>query len=138
MTSTSENPSFMFPEGVTGEYPITLAVMTERGCVDTITYIFHVIPDVLFYAPNTFTPDGDEFNQLWLPQITGIDIYDYDMFIFNRWGELIWESHDPSVGWDGTYNGKLVQDGTYVWRARVSNLYDDAKEEFSGSINLTR
>jgi len=138
MTSTSENPSFMFPEGVVGEYPITLAVMTERGCVDTITYIFHVVPDVLFYAPNTFTPDGDEFNQLWHPQITGIDIYKYDMFIFNRWGELIWESHDPSVGWDGTYKGKLVQEGTYAWRARVSNLYDDGKLEFNGSINVIR
>lgn len=138
MTSTSENPSFMFPEGVVGEYPITLAVMTERGCVDTITYMFHVIPDVLFYAPNTFTPDGDEFNQIWKPEITGIDIYKYDMFIFNRWGELIWESHDPSVGWDGTYKGKLVKDGTYVWRATVSNLYDDGKLEFNGSINLIR
>ncbi|MFT6500048.1 MAG: gliding motility-associated-like protein [Crocinitomicaceae bacterium] len=138
MTSSSESPSFQFPEGVVGEYPITLAVVTERGCVDTVTYIFHVIPDVLFFAPNTFTPDGDEFNQNWKPQISGIDIYDYDMFIFNRWGELIWESHDPSVGWDGTYEGKPVQNGTYAWRARVTNLYDDGKEEFSGSINLIR
>ena len=81
---------------------------------------------------------GDEFNQNWKPQISGIDIYDYDMFIFNRWGELIWESHDPSVGWDGTYQGKPVQNGTYAWRARVTNLYDDGKEEFSGSINLIR
>lgn len=137
-TSSSENPSFQFPEGVVGEYPITLAVVTERGCVDTITYIFHVIPDVLFFAPNTFTPDGDEFNQYWKPEISGIDIYDYDLFIFNRWGELIWENHDPSVGWDGTYKGKPIQDGTYAWRARVTNLYDDGKEEFSGSINLIR
>jgi gliding motility-associated-like protein len=137
-TSSSESPSFDFPEGIVGEYPITLAVVTERGCVDTITYIFHVIPDVLFFAPNTFTPDGDEFNQYWKPEISGIDIYDYDMFIFNRWGELIWESHDPSVGWDGTYNGKPIQSGTYAWRSRVTNLYDDGKLEFSGSINLTR
>jgi gliding motility-associated-like protein len=138
MTSSSQSPSFQFPEGVVGEYPITLAVVTERGCVDTVTYIFHVIPDVLFFAPNTFTPDGDEFNQNWKPQISGIDIYDYDMFIFNRWGELIWESHDPSVGWDGTFKGNPVQNGTYAWRARVTNLYDDGKEEFSGSINLIR
>lgn len=137
-TSSSETPSFQFPEGVVGEYPITLAVETERGCVDTITYIFHVIPDVLFFAPNTFTPDGDEFNQYWKPEISGIDIYDYDMFIFNRWGEIIWESHDPTVGWDGTFKGKPIQNGTYAWRARVTNLYDDGKEEFSGLINLIR
>lgn len=138
--SSSQNPAFQFPEGVVGVYPITLAVTTDRGCVDTVTYYFNVIQDILFYAPNTFTPDGDEFNQLWLPQITGIDIFDYDIFIFNRWGEQVWESHDPSVGWDGTFggNGKLIQDGTYVWRARVSNLYDDSHVEFNGSINIVR
>jgi gliding motility-associated-like protein len=138
MTSFSTSPAFVFPEGVVQDYPITLAVETERGCVDTITKTFHVIQDILFFAPNTFTPDGDEFNQMWKPEITGIDIYDFELFIFNRWGELIWENHDPSVGWDGTYNGKIVQDGAYTWRARVSNPYDDSREEFNGTINLIR
>ena len=137
-TTNTISPVLVFPEGEVNQYPVTLAVETERGCVDTTTIYFHVIQDILFFAPNTFTPDGDEFNQLWKPEITGIDIYDYDMFIFNRWGELIWESHNPSVGWDGTYNGKKVPIGTYVWRARVSNPYDDAKQEFNGSINVLR
>lgn len=138
MTSSSVNPVLVFPEGIVGQYPVTLAVMTERGCVDTITYIFNVIEDILFYAPNTFTPDGDEFNQIWQPSISGIDIYNFDLFIFNRWGELIWESHDPSVGWDGTYNGQQVPQGTYVWRARVFNLVNDGKAEFNGFINVIR
>jgi gliding motility-associated-like protein len=137
-TSASMNPVLVFPDGVVGQYPVTLAVMTERGCVDTVTYLFNVIEDILFYAPNTFTPDGDEFNQTWVPSISGIDIYNFDLFIFNRWGELIWESHDPSAGWDGTYNGKQVPQGTYVWRARVFNLVNDGKAEFNGFINVIR
>lgn len=138
---TSSNlvtPTFIFPEGEEGQYPITLIVETELGCRDTTMYYLNVVQDILFYAPNAFTPDGDEFNQDWKPEISGIDIYDFDLYIFNRWGELIWENHDPSVGWDGTYNGKLVQDGMYVWRARVSTPYNDDKHEFSGAINLIR
>ena len=137
-SSSLVTPTFTFPDGEPGKYPITLTVETELGCTDSVTMILSVVEDILFFAPNAFTPDGDEFNQVWKPEITGIDIYDYDLFIFNRWGELIWESHDPSVGWDGTYNGKRVQDGMYVWRARVSTPYNDDKHEFSGTINLIR
>lgn len=137
-SSQIENPTFMFPDGVEGQYPVTLAVETELGCVDTITLNFNVVNDILFYAPNAFTPDGDEFNQVWKPEILGIDIYQFDLYIFNRWGQVVWENHDPSVGWDGTFNGKIVQDGMYVWRARVSTPYNDDKHEFSGSINLIR
>lgn len=137
-SSNLVSPTFIFPDGVAGQYPVTLMVETELGCRDTVTYFMNVVDDILFYAPNAFTPDGDEFNQMWKPEISGIDIYNFDLFIFNRWGELIWESHDPSTGWDGTYNGKLVQDGMYVWRARVSTPYNDDKYEFSGAINLIR
>lgn len=136
--SNSVNPVFSFPEGEVGVYPVTLIVETERGCIDTITYDFNVIEDILFYAPNTFTPDGDEYNQLWKPEIVGIDIYDFDLFIFNRWGELMWESHDPSVGWDGTYKGKVAPAGTYVWRATVKSPINDSRVEFNGFINLLK
>ncbi len=131
------DPKFYFPEEV-GTYPVTLAVVTEHGCVDTLTLYLHVVQDILFFAPNAFTPDGDEFNQVWKAEIQGIDVYDFDLFIFNRWGEVIWENHDPSVGWDGTYNGKIVQTGMYTWRARVKDLYNDASYEFNGSINILK
>ncbi len=136
-TSAVSDPKFYFPEEV-GSYPVTLAVQTELGCVDTLTLYLHVVQDILFFAPNSFTPDGDEHNQVWKPEIQGIDIYDFDLFIFNRWGELIWETHDPSIGWDGTYNGEIVQSGIYTWRARVKDLYNDDKLEFNGSINLMK
>ncbi len=137
-TSLDKNPSFVFPVGELGDYPITLLVTTEHGCIDTITYIMHVIDDVMLYAPNTFTPNGDEHNQSWGINITGIDIYNFDLFIFNRWGEVIWESHDPLAKWDGSYNGQLVQEGTYIWKVQANDLINDDKHEFSGYIHMIR
>jgi len=131
------DPKFYFPEEV-GQYPVTLSVVTEHGCVDTLTLYLQVVQDILFFAPNSFTPDGDEFNQYWKPEIQGIDVYDFDLLIFNRWGEVIWENHDPSIGWDGTYKGEILQTGMYTWVARVKDLYNDASHEFSGTINLLK
>lgn len=137
-TSYVENPSFTFPEGVAGTYPVTLVVETALGCSDTVEYTMTVVEDIIFYAPNAFTPDGDQHNQTWKPVINGIDIYAFELLIFNRWGELIWENHDPNVGWDGTYNGELVPAGGYNWVARVKKPQNDGKETFSGSINILR
>lgn len=136
--SQSENPVFTFPEGEVGNYPVTLVVTTEHGCSDTVTIIMHIVQDIIFYAPNTFTPDGDENNQSWGIFVEGIDIYNFDLFIFNRWGEMIWESHDPKAKWDGTYNGQIVPNGTYVWKASAKDGLNDGKHEFNGYINVLR
>jgi gliding motility-associated-like protein len=60
----------------------------------------------------------------------------YSLLIFNRWGELLFESHDISVGWDGTYKGELVQDGTYTWKITAKNKKNDDKEEYVGHVNV--
>jgi gliding motility-associated-like protein len=136
--SYSANPAFTFPEGEVGDYPVTLIVTTEYGCTDTVTFIMHIVQDVIFYAPNSFTPDNDEHNQSWEIFVSGIDIYHFDLFIFDRWGEIIWESHDPSAKWDGTYNGEYVQAGTYVWKASAKDALNDGKYEFNGYINILK
>lgn len=136
--STIQNPTFTFPEGYTGEYPIQLIVTTQEGCTDTVTHILTINSDIIFYAPNVFTPDGDEHNQVWKYYADGIDVNNFELQIFNRWGQVIWESHDPSEAWDGTYNGTIVPDGTYIWRATVKDIYTDDKRNLGGSITLTR
>ena len=137
-TSTEINPNFLFPDGQVGLYPITLAVETARGCVDTVTHQLSVIQDILFYAPNAFTPDGNEHNQTWKPIISGIDIYDYEIYIFNRWGQVIWESHDPNVGWDGTFKGKILPNDTYIWKAIVKTPHTDDRKVFNGSVAILK
>lgn len=86
---------------MTGSYDVQLVTTSDLGCADTIDYDLIILPEVLVYAPNSFTPDGDEFNQNWRVFMEGIDTYDFELLLYNRWGEIIWESHDINVGWDG-------------------------------------
>lgn len=136
--STYQNPTFHYPEGVIATYPIQLIVETPEGCVDTVEHVLSVISDIIFYAPNAFTPDGDEFNQSWKFYVSGIDEYNFELLIFNRWGEIIWETHDVNSTWDGTYNGSPVTAGAYTWVARVKEIYTDSKKTFNGVINVLK
>lgn len=136
--SSTQNPVFNFPEGVVASYDIQLIVKTAEGCIDTVYHTLFVNSDILFFAPNAFTPDGDEFNQSWAFSVSGIDVYNFELLIYNRWGELIWETHDPTAEWDGTYHGKIVPAGSYSWIARVKDIYTDKKKEFKGDINILR
>ena len=137
-TSTDYNPDVLFPDGLTGRYEVMLVTTSELGCTDTIIQELIVYPEVLIYAPNTFTPDGDEHNQDWRIYMEGIDVYDFELLIFNRWGEVIWESHDITVPWDGTYNGKPVKQGVYTWVVRTKDMLNDAKYTYDGHINVIR
>ncbi|MFT6244844.1 MAG: gliding motility-associated-like protein [Salibacteraceae bacterium] len=137
-TSTQTNVQVQFPDGQTGVYDIQLITTSELGCVDTMQYELVVFPEVLIYAPNTFTPDGDEFNQGWQVFMEGIDVYDFELLIFNRWGQTIWESNDISVPWDGTFNGKIVQEGTYQWVIRATDMLNDNKYVYNGHVNLLK
>ena len=136
--SQQENPTTQFPDGETGEYYVSLEVTSEFGCKDTSIQKIVVMPEVIIYAPNTFTPDNDEHNQHWGIHIEGIDVSDFNLLIFNRWGEIIWESNDPSATWDGAYNGSIIPQGTYSWIIRAKDLLNDGKYEFNGYINILR
>lgn len=138
LTSTLPSVDVQYPDGVPSNYPVTLTVENIHGCVDSITLVVNILNEILLYAPNTFTPDNDEFNQNWGIYISGINIFNFDLFIFNRWGEIIWESHDPAATWDGTFNGEIVQDGTYTWTIRCAALTNDDKHTFNGHLNVIR
>lgn len=127
-----------FPDGETGTYDVQLVVTSELGCKDTVDYELIVFPEVLIFAPNTFTPDGDEFNQHWMVHIVGVDIYDFDLLIFDRWGQLVWESHDPSIPWDGTLNGEPLPVGQYNWAITTKDLLNDGKYTYNGHVNIIR
>jgi gliding motility-associated-like protein len=141
MPSTLNDPSHDFPAYPPNSYIISLTTTSEHGCVDTMTQTVIVHPSLMIYIPNTFTPDGDQFNQTWLPIFSeNVDPYQYDLTLFDRWGETIWESHNLSVGWDGTYgqDGLKVQDGVYTYKI-VYKLKTTAQHELiTGHINLIR
>jgi len=96
-------------------------------------------PQELLYIPNSFTPDGNEFNNTWRPIITsGFDNTEYRMTLYNRWGEMIWESRDINEGWDGTYNNTIVPVGSYIWTVELKALKIDYRQVLSGSLNVLK
>lgn len=135
--SSLQNVPLSYPNEV-GEYPVTLIVTNSNGCSDTIVKFVIIKNDVLFFAPNSFTPDGDEYNQNWRVYIEGIDIYNFRLEVFNRWGEIVFESRDPEGAWDGTYGGKLVEEGTYIWVIQAADAENDNKYEFNGHVSILR
>jgi len=84
---------------------------------------------------------GDDFNEVFLPVFSsGFDPSDYTLYIFNRWGDLIFESHDPKVGWKGTFGaeGNLVQDDTYTWKIIYKHKNDKKKNVVVGHVNVLK
>ncbi len=134
--SNNANPEHVF--NGPGEYVVTLIAFNENGCHDTITKTIIVKEDIFIYIPNVFTPDGDDFNEIWKPYIYGIDVYDFHLVLFNRWGEIIWESYNSGAGWNGTYGGALVQDGVYVWTIEYGDKWTDERKTITGHLTFLK
>ncbi|WP_090252723.1 gliding motility-associated C-terminal domain-containing protein [Lishizhenia tianjinensis] len=88
------------------------------------------------YIPNTFTPDGDPYNNQFTPR-SSCTFNQYELSIYNRWGELIFQSSDPEFNWDGSYKGKLVPEGVYVYILRYQAL-DEQDKLLTGHINVLK
>ena len=138
LISNEGSAMITYPEGVSGTYPITLIATTNEGCSDTTTLDVEIVPDVIFYAPNSFTPDDDEHNQTWTIFVEGIDVQNFTLEIFNKWGETIWETNDIKAQWDGTYHKGIVPQGTYIWRAIYKERENDGRQIHTGYVNVIR
>jgi gliding motility-associated-like protein len=136
--SSEENPSSVL-SGIPGAYPVQLIANNELGCSDT-TILFITIEEVFsYFIPNSFTPDGDEFNQTFLPVLTnGFNPSDYSFLIFNRWGQIVFESKNAEVGWDGTFNGEIVPEGTYTYQLRASLIKNADVINYTGHVSVLR
>ena len=95
--------------------------------------------DEMVFAPNAFTPNADPFNNDWGIYVEGFRTEEFLLSVYNRWGELIWETTNPSGRWDGTYtDGNIVQSGVYVWYLTARDQITDEKFEYTGFINVIR
>jgi len=138
-SSTSIEPEHTYPIGEVGSYEVMLIVTTQFGCVDTAVKSVLVKDQLIYYVPNTFTPDSDENNPIFIPVMTaGMDENDYHLEIYNRWGEMVFETNDIHEGWDGTFNGKMADTGTYIWKLSFGLIETDGKETAKGHVNLLR
>lgn len=118
------------PEQTTIYYYTTI---DENGCLHTDEVVVYV--DGSLYVPNAFTPNGDGVNDIF--HVQGRDIVEYELLIFNRWGELFFESNNLDTSWDGTYKGKVVQIDVYVWKIRYKDSW--GREEMKrGHVSVVR
>lgn len=134
---SSENVYHIFPAD-TGTYQVCLTAENMNGCIDRYCTVVSVEEEMIVIVPNSFTPDGDAFNQTFKAVARGVGDYDFSFTIYNRWGQLIWESHDIEIGWDGTYKGILVQDGVYTWKVEVGDALTDLRKTYVGHVNILR
>lgn len=134
-TSDHVHPNHTFSSA--GEYEITLIAEDERGCFDTINKILEVKHEVYLYVPNAFIPsiNGRTNNEVF--KVSAINITDFSIAIYNRWGETVFTSNDVNFEWDGTMNGNKVGDGTYVWKICYKSINDD-EEEIQGHVTLLK
>ena len=139
-TSTEINPRLFLGNSDTGDsIYVCLIASTIYGCADTVCQTMAMVEPYQIYTPNTFTPDGDEYNNTFKPIFPpNYPLDGYSMLIYNRWGEVIFETLDYKYGWDGTYKGELCQDGTYTWKIVVSDGRNGEKYNYVGHVNIIR
>ena len=136
--SFADNLTYSFTEF--GDYNVVLTAYNEIGCIDTASINIHVQEDEIVFTPNTFTPNGDEGNQVFLPIIAqGYKKNVYELTIYNRWGEIVFSTKDPSEGWNGKFNNYTdCQDGVYIWKLTLQPIQSFENQIFYGHVNLIR
>jgi gliding motility-associated-like protein len=138
--SQADGPMHYF-EGTESGFTTTLTVTSSFGCVASYSLPISYKEPEVYYIPNTFTPDADEHNQTFLPIFTsGVDIHNYLFQIFDRWGQLVFQTSNHLVGWDGSFGvkGDDVQQGTYVYLISFRNLNKAGVKTINGIVNLIR
>ena len=120
-----------------GKYEVTLYTSNQYGCIDSTSVFIIVRGGVTVHIPNAFTPDQDGFNDVFLPLFSLINETGYQLTIFNRWGQIVFHTTNPTDGWDGTYRNKEALAGTYGY---VLIFQDEAGKKFKrvGSLHLIR
>jgi gliding motility-associated-like protein len=136
-TSTQQNPCHFYSD--TGTYCVDLIVTTMNGCNDTVTHCLVIGPDFLIYVPNAFSPNGDNTNDNFVARGIGIDEDNFELFIFDRWGNRIFYTDNYDKGWNGKANGgnEVAQQDVYVWKIVVKDIMGSS-HQYMGHVTLIK
>ena len=136
--STITDPTHFYTAQTYGSYDVTLFAIDTNGCIDSITQTFELNDDLKVNVPNSFTPNGDGLNDEFIPifnMANSVKAYRFE--VYNRWGQIVFESNDITVGWDGKYKGKICQTGTYNWIVYYQD-YDKNPYNINGHATLLK
>jgi len=131
--SIQQNPTHTYAD--TGHYTVQQIVINQYGCQDTSEQIVPILAEFVFFIPNAFTPNGNGNNDIFMGEGEGIK--EFNMYVFDRWGNLIFESHNPQVGWDGTIGGTKCQEDVYVYRFIILDVLNE-EHRYVGHVSLIR
>ena len=132
--STLPNPAHSYENA--GTYSVWLVAFTSEGCRDTVMHQIYIEGEFAVYIPNTFTPDGNGLNDIFQPKGVGIDESSYKMYIFDRWGEIIFTSTEFKKGWDGKVKGTdtFAEQGVYTYKILVKDYLGNI-HPYVGHVN---
>lgn len=116
----SQQLNITYPIADTGHFTFQLVAINNNGCTDTTDVLITVNPSFALYFPNAFTPNSNGRNDVFAPKGYGINTY--ELLIFDRWGELVFQSNDLYTGWDGFYKNKLLPQDVYVYKCSILDM----------------
>ena len=132
--------TYIFPDDSIGIYKVDLTAVSQFGCVDSTSKLIKIDGVILFYMPSAFTPNGDGINEGYGPVVEGTDQYinSYTFSVFNRWGQLIFNSNTIGEKWDGTYLGQEVKPDAYTYKVSIRSSFDAKRIEHIGTFVVLR
>ena len=132
------SPEHTFPENA-GTYLVSLEVSNELGCLDSISQSIVIEHDPVVFIPNAFTPDEDGLNNEFTAVFPeNMKLASFEMYIYDRWGELVFYSQNPKEGWDASLAGFDAPDGVYSYLVKYKELGYVNKFQVTGSVVVIR
>ncbi len=139
-TDIDFSPTHIYADSCKGDYFIELTAISEYGCKSTKIQKITIKEDVIYYIPNSFTPNnGDNLNNTFHPVFeSGIALDQFSFMIFNRWGVIVFQTSNQDFGWDGKVDGTDAMVGTYTWKVEYKEKTSEIRNYATGKLNLLR
>lgn len=138
-TSNLNQLSYEFPNNLPNTYEVCLAVSNFNGCADTICHFIEIEDELEVFVPNAFTPNADGTNDWFQPSFS-VPVINYELYIFDRWGGIVFSTTNPNEPWYGTFrnelSGDVVQSGVYAWKLKVQDPLTGLKQEQFGHVTV--
>ncbi|HIA36156.1 MAG TPA: gliding motility-associated C-terminal domain-containing protein [Flavobacteriales bacterium] len=124
----------------TGTFFVELVITDANGCKDSITKIIVIEGSYILFVPTSFTPNGDGYNDYFFPKGVGIDSEEFEMFIYDRWGDQIFKTEDYNLPWDGRANkgSNVAQEDVYIWVIKTRDTGNNVPHQYVGHVTLIR
>jgi gliding motility-associated-like protein len=138
-SSTASDPTYVFPSVLGGSYTVCLTAMDENGCEDTYCAPVQVFDALVVHVANAFSPNDDDVNEGFAPVFNmNWAVGDYEFMVFDRWGELLFETQELDAKWNGIYGGSTVETEVFVWKLRCRDLLTREWIERVGHVTVLK